>query len=158
MSDLFELRTERIHPEQKTVLCPFCKKEGKNLSQDQTIQQSSWPATCKHCNETFLIEFTNDTDRDNPLRTLAFAIKELSNSWDGRQVGILEQVKREIRALTAGIKDLQNVTPKPMFTVIRSDKGKVEITPDNNTALRVMDIIDEDNESNIISGDQLFGV
>lgn len=153
MNDDLELKTVRVHSDQKTLLCPFCGTEGRHYIMGAVLlPESRVPGQCPECEETFVIYVTDDMEMEKPLLIIASAIHETSKTWDYRAIDAVMQVRGQIDAIIAGVPGLGANTPQ--FHVYRTGNGTISFEPKNNAALRVMslmaDLIADEEDHKII--------
>ena len=149
MDDDLELKTAVIHPKQKTLLCPYCGTEGRHfIAGDILLPNSKVPGQCPDCEEAFIIQVTDDPDRERPLMIIAAAISHISDSWDPREADAVLKIRGQIETIVTGTPGLGSEVPE--FQVYRANSGKIAFEPKNNVALRVLGLLDQAKADSII--------
>jgi hypothetical protein len=125
--------------------------EGRNffLVPGSFHPRTTIPGTCKECGETFVIHVTEDPKTEGPLRALAMAIYQGTQSWDSKNLNVVGEAREYIRIVLQGVPGMHSVSPEPAFKIHRNASGNLEILPTNNTALRTMEILDEIRKRNV---------
>jgi len=140
-----------IHPEQKGVFCPGCGAEGKNTASVLNKQAESLrlPSKCRRCGCTFTLVMVKDDKRDATLKDLAASVQEAIRQC-GTDIDALAITIQTLVSATPGIYELQD---PPRIEVQKDKTGRVFLIPKNNSALRMFDWIQQEEQDIPLAAD-----